>query len=101
MNHTAGKTEMYVISYDISETKIRNKIFKALKNYGDHKQYSVFECELTKDRFQTLYKELLDLMKDEEEGNIRIYKLCRRCRESISVIGIEEKEEAEPEILVI
>lgn len=101
MNRTAGKTDLYVVSYDISITKIRNKIFKTLKNYGDHKQYSVFECDLTKERFRTLYEELMELMKDEEEGNIRIYKLCARCRDTITVIGIDEDEAEEAEVLVI
>lgn len=93
MNLKATKSDLYVVSYDISETKIRNKIFKVLKNYGVHKQYSVFECDLPKDRFQSLYRELLELMKDEEEGNIRFYRLCKHCREEISVIGIEEDED--------
>ena len=95
------KTEFYVISYDISETKIRNKIFKTLKNYGTHRQYSVFECELSKERFGTLYRELLALMKEEEEGNIRIYKLCKKCKDAISVIGIEEESESEAQEDVI
>ena len=46
---------MYVVCYDITDTKRRNKIFKTLKNYGQHKQYSVFECDITKAR----YKEML------------------------------------------
>lgn len=95
------KTEFYVISYDISETKIRNKIFKTLKNYGTHRQYSVFECELSKERFGTLYRELLALMKEEEEGNIRIYKLCKKCKDAISVIGIKEESESEEQEDVI
>ena len=101
MNRTAGKTDLYVVSYDISETKIRNKIFKTLKNYGNHKQYSVFECDLTKERFLSLYQELLELMKDEEEGNIRFYRLCAKCRDSVSVIGINEEKADEPQVLVI
>ena len=59
---------MYVISYDITDTKRRNKIFKVLKNYGEHKQYSVFECDISKKRFDALYRELLDLMDDELVG---------------------------------
>ena len=95
------KTEFYVISYESSETKIRNKIFKTLKNYGTHRQYSVFECELSKERFGTLYRELLALMKEEEEGNIRIYKLCKKCKDAISVIGIKEESESEEQEDVI
>lgn len=88
---------MYVISYDISETKRRNKIFKLLKNYGEHRQYSVFECDLTKKRFQQLYHELFELMQGEEEGNIRIYDLCQNCCDRIKVIGIEKSEQKDGE----
>lgn len=92
---------MYVISYDITDTKRRNKIFKVLKNYGEHKQYSVFECDISKKRFNTLYRELLDLMDDEEEGNIRIYHLCKLCSASIVVIGIEDASREDDSNIVV
>ena len=50
---------MYLISYDISQTKRRNKIFKELKNYGKYVKFSVFECELDKKRYLELYGKLL------------------------------------------
>lgn len=37
----------YLVSYDISDDKRRDRIFKTLKDYGDHAQYSVFFCELS------------------------------------------------------
>ena len=94
---------MYVVCYDITDTKRRNKIFKTLKNYGQHKQYSVFECDISKARYKEMYRELLSLMNDEEEGNIRIYDLCRKCSESTVVIGINNKESSEEdeEVIVI
>lgn len=91
---------MYVVCYDITDTKRRNKIFKTLKNYGQHKQYSVFECDITKARYKEMYRELLSLM-DDEEGNIRIYDLCRKCSESTVVIGINNKENVEVDEAVI
>ena len=48
-----------------------------------------------------MYRELLALMKEEEEGNIRIYKLCKKCKDAISVIGIEEESESEAQEDVI
>lgn len=36
----------YVVSYDISDDKRRNEVFKTLCGVGDHAQYSVFFCEL-------------------------------------------------------
>jgi len=37
----------YLVCYDISDEKRLRKVFKAMRGYGDHLQYSVFECQLT------------------------------------------------------
>lgn len=37
----------YLFTYDISDDKRRTLIFKILRDFGDHAQYSVFFCELT------------------------------------------------------
>jgi CRISPR-associated protein Cas2 len=37
----------YIVTYDISEDDRRNKVFMALRGYGDHIQYSVFRCDLS------------------------------------------------------
>ena len=76
-----------MISYDISENKRRNKIFKELKNYSRHVLFSVFECEIDKKRYRQLYASLLHLMDGCEEGNIRIYQICANCRKTIYTIG--------------
>ncbi|MGB9929177.1 MAG: CRISPR-associated endonuclease Cas2, partial [Methanosarcina sp.] len=36
-----------VVTYDISDNKIRNRIYKILEKYGAWKQYSVFELDIT------------------------------------------------------
>jgi CRISPR-associated protein Cas2 len=36
----------YLITYDVSDDKRRNKVFSTLMDNGDHVQYSVFLCEL-------------------------------------------------------
>ncbi len=37
----------YLVCYDISDEKRLRKVFKAMRGFGDHLQYSVFECQLT------------------------------------------------------
>ena len=37
----------YLITYDICEDKRLRKVFNTIRGYGDHLQYSVFECQLT------------------------------------------------------
>jgi len=37
----------YLICYDIADDKRLRKVFKTMRNYGDHLQFSIFECQLT------------------------------------------------------
>ncbi|HUT57607.1 MAG TPA: CRISPR-associated endonuclease Cas2, partial [Phycisphaerae bacterium] len=36
----------YLVTYDISDDKRRDLVFKTLRDRGDHVQFSVFLCEL-------------------------------------------------------
>lgn len=79
---------MYVVSYDITSDRRRNKIAKTLEGYGTRIQYSVFECRLTEKKYKEMYRKLMQLMSDEEEGNIRIYSVCGNCERKIRTIGL-------------
>jgi CRISPR-associated protein Cas2 len=37
----------YLVCYDIADEKRLRGVFKIMRGYGDHLQYSVFECQLT------------------------------------------------------
>jgi len=37
----------FLITYDVSDAKRLRSVFQFLKGFGDHLQYSVFECQLT------------------------------------------------------
>jgi CRISPR-associated protein Cas2 len=36
----------YLVTYDIREEGRLRKVHKCMRNWGDHLQYSVFECQL-------------------------------------------------------
>ena len=38
----------YLVTYDISDSKRLARVYKAMRGFGDHLQYSVFECQLTR-----------------------------------------------------
>lgn len=40
----------YIVTYDITEDRCRTAVYKTLRGYGDHLQYSVFRCDLTERR---------------------------------------------------
>lgn len=37
----------YLVCYDICDDRRLRKVYQAMRNYGDHLQYSVFECQMT------------------------------------------------------
>ena len=37
----------YLVTYDIRDDKRLRQVFKAMRDFGDHLQYSVFECQFT------------------------------------------------------
>lgn len=36
----------FLVCYDICDDKRLRKVFQVMRGYGDHLQYSVFECQL-------------------------------------------------------
>lgn len=37
----------YLVCYDVADDKRLRKVFKTMRGYGDHLQFSIFECQLT------------------------------------------------------
>ena len=37
----------YLVCYDICDEKRLRKVFKLMRGFGDHLQYSIFECQLS------------------------------------------------------
>ena len=80
-----------VISYDIPDDRRRTKVMKALKDFGRHVQYSVFECELKREDYQRLRQRLKALVNPRQD-NVRFYTLCEDDRRKRRVWGIERGE---------
>ena len=81
--------DFYVISYDIRDDKRRLKLARTLEAHGERVQYSVFECVLKVNDFETLNASLKELI-DEGEDSLRIYRLCPPCVQRISTCGKAE-----------
>lgn len=78
---------MYLITYDISSDRLRNKMARLLLNYGKRVQFSVFECDIDLKNYKKLYGEMVKLTLDKEEVNVRIYILDKNAKEHIQTIG--------------
>ena len=52
----------YLITYDISDDKRRNRVFQTLRDHGDHAQFSVFFCQLNKQELAALRGQLTEFI---------------------------------------
>jgi CRISPR-associated protein Cas2 len=57
----------FLVCYDICDDKRLRKVFKTMRNYGDHLQYSVFECQLTPIDLARCQHELSEIIKHTED----------------------------------
>ncbi|MBT9583723.1 CRISPR-associated endonuclease Cas2 [bacterium] len=56
------KRRDYLVTYDISDDKRLRSVFKAMKGYGEHVQFSVFRCSLTKTEMTEMMAKLSGLI---------------------------------------
>ena len=54
--------QRYVVTYDIADPRRLRKVFKLLKGYGEHLQFSVFRCDLTKMMLARMKADLNDVI---------------------------------------
>lgn len=76
----------YIVSYDIRNPKRLNKVHKTMLDYGNPRQYSVFECTLTEKNLVRMKHEL-DGIINRDYDQILIIPLCPSCKDGIEAIG--------------
>ncbi len=58
----------YLVCYDICDDKRLRKVFKTMRDFGDHLQYSIFECQFTPSdlvRCRHVLSEIIDHREDQ------------------------------------
>ncbi|MBP7764968.1 MAG: CRISPR-associated endonuclease Cas2 [Syntrophaceae bacterium] len=76
-----------LITYDITEPKRLNDLRKFLKEFGLRTQKSVFECDIDDEalkRIRAYCRDNLDIARD----SVRIYKICSRCVNKVTISGM-------------
>ena len=58
---------LFIITYDIANTRRWRRVFKMLHGYGEWMQLSVFQCRLSRRRRVELETELRNLLKNGED----------------------------------
>ena len=75
-----------VVAYDIPDNKVRTRLFKLLKRFGQPVQLSVFECILTHAQFDQMRAEVMKIV-DGEQNSVRYYDICDECHRHVLTIG--------------
>jgi CRISPR-associated protein Cas2 len=57
----------YLVCYDIADDRRLRRVFKTCKNFGNHLQYSVFECDLNPAEKVQLERRLDELIQHDED----------------------------------
>ena len=82
----------YVVTYDISDTKRRDRVVKIMESLGTRMNYSVFECMLTEIQYKNMCKRLSKIVVRREDW-INIYPICSECFARIEYIPPIKKKE--------
>lgn len=80
----------YVVAYDVADDRRRTHIYKYLRGWGDHLQYSVFRVLLSPVQLATFRASLHELVHHEED-QILIFDLgptSGRAKSSVISIGL-------------
>lgn len=59
--------QRYIVTYDIADPSRLRKVFKLMKGYGEHLQFSVFRCDLTKMTLATMKAELNQIIHAQQD----------------------------------
>ncbi|MGI6458658.1 MAG: CRISPR-associated endonuclease Cas2 [Candidatus Hydrogenedentales bacterium] len=65
---------IYLVTYDISDNARLRRVFKKMRGYGEHLQYSVFQCELSGKERAQMIADLTPLI-NHREDQILIFTL--------------------------
>jgi len=88
---------MIIVSYDISNTKIRTRFSKHLKKYGRRLQFSVYEIKNSKRILQNVLKEIEYYYENsfEKTDSVVLFSTCEACQSKIKRYGYAVNEEQE------
>ncbi len=57
----------FLVCYDICDDKRLRKVFKTMRDFGDHLQFSIFECQFTPIDLARCRQSLADIIKHNED----------------------------------
>ena len=91
---------LIIVSYDVPSDRRRTRLAKALKDFGERVQLSVFECHLDDKRLERLKGRVAKLI-DEEQDSVRLYRLCEACKGKLEILGLGVATKEAPDVYVL
>lgn len=77
----------YLVAYDIADPRRLRQICKIMESYGQRLQYSVFICDLSVGEASGLEREVVGVMRLDEDSVVRIDLGAPASGASITFIG--------------
>ena len=78
--------QYWVIAYDVTEDRRRQRVSKLLESFGTRSNYSVFECIVTSGQLNKIQSRMKKLI-DKKTDCVLYYYLCVSCVEKRAAIG--------------
>ena len=83
----------YLISYDISDDKVRDKVVKYLEGFAFRLQYSVFSCNVSAKEAKKIWCDLISIATEDKSGNVLMTPLCKSCEKNLKLSSKPLEEE--------
>lgn len=77
----------YLICYDITEQRIRQRVVKLLESHAHRLQYSVFIGDFKECEYKALREQLLDITADSARRLLLIVPMCAICEAKTWIAG--------------
>jgi len=82
-----------LVAYDVSTTDAAGRrrlrqVAQACTNYGQRVQQSVFECRVSRSKYEELIDELTSLI-EVEVDSLRVYRLAQPTEKTIETWGVD------------
>ena len=90
----------YLITYDIRNERRLAQVAKIMEGYGRRVQKSIFEALLTPADLRNLKLDLLQEMDPVDDG-IKFFRLCERCEQRVTIIGLGENPDLREEVIIV
>jgi len=84
--------QKFLVTYDISETKIRNKLSNLLSKFGNRVQLSCFEIECTDSELKKILSKIEETI-DPSTDSVFFFPITKNMENAVLEIGIKRDKE--------